>query len=56
MPLKKITIFVDPNIEVIREHLLETTGVKFTYVQLFNYLINYYRKGSSIPATKWKKD
>ncbi len=53
---KRITIFVDPNIDVIRDHLDKTLGVKLTYVQLFDYLINYYKTNSTLPKTIWRKD
>ena len=56
MKKKRITIFVDEHIDVIRAHIEKSLGVKMTYVQLFDYLIHYYKKNSTIPATVWKKD
>jgi len=56
MKTKRVTISVDRNIDVIRDHIEQTMGIQMSYVQLFNYLINYYKTHSSIPKTMWKKD
>lgn len=44
--------------EVFQRILDETldTGMEMSYIQVFNYLIHYYKKNSSLPATVWKKD
>ena len=44
---KRITITVDKKIDEIREKIQEDTGVQMTYVQTFDYLINYYLRRNS---------
>ena len=56
MKTKRITISVNADIDIIREHIKQSSGIDMTYVQLFDYLIHYYKKNSSIPMTVWKKD
>jgi len=56
MKLKRITISVNTDIDVIREHIKQERGFDMTYVQLFNYLIHYYKTNSTIPKTVWKKN
>ena len=53
---KRITISVNADIDVIRDHIKATMGLDMTYVQLFNYLIHYYKVNSTIPKTVWKKN
>lgn len=53
---KRITISVNTDVDVIREHIKQERGIDMTYVQLFNYLIHYYKTNSTIPKTVWKKN
>ena len=50
---KRITIFVNENIDKIREVIAEQTGVKMTYVQAFDHLIDFYIKHASEPRSRW---
>ena len=50
---KRITIPVDANIETIREYLVDETGLRLTYTQLFDFLIKFYMKHAQEPRTKW---
>jgi hypothetical protein len=50
---KRITVHVDANIEVIRDFIEKETGVRMTYIQLFDYLIHFYMKHAQEPRTKW---
>lgn len=54
MATKRITISVDQNVDEIRAHLLKSTGIKMSYIQIFNYLIHFYIKHSNEPRTQWK--
>ena len=56
MKTKRVTIAVNSDIDIIRDKLLEDTGMKMSYIQVFNYLIHYYKKNSTLPKTVWKKD
>lgn len=51
--MKRITISVSDNIDIIRERLSRDTGIRMTYVQLVNYLVHYYMTKSSEPRTQW---
>ena len=50
---KRITISVDSNIYGIRKFIEGQTGVKITYVQVFDHLIHFYIKHANEPRTKW---
>ncbi len=50
---KRITISVDSNIDNIRKFIEGQTGVKMTYVQVFDHLIHFYVKHANEPRTKW---
>jgi hypothetical protein len=50
---KRLTVFVSHDIDKIRSRLHEETGVLMTYVQLFDYLINYYYKNQKVQTT-WR--
>jgi hypothetical protein len=50
---KRITISVDSNIDNIRKFIEGQTGVKMTYVQVFDHLIHFYIKHANEPRTKW---
>lgn len=50
---KRITVDVSESIDNIRARVFEDTGVTMTYVQTFDYLINYYIKHCNEPRTKW---
>jgi len=50
---KRITVDVSEKIDSIRTRVFEDTGVSMTYVQTFDYLINYYIKHCNEPRTKW---
>ena len=50
---KRITNSVDSNIDNIRKFIEGQTGVKMTYVQVFDHLIHFYIKHANEPRTKW---
>lgn len=50
---KRLTIDVDPKIDAIRNKIKEDTGVLMTYVQTFDFLINFYAKHCNEPRTQW---
>ena len=50
MKQKRITIPISGNIDAIRKQLHEEHGIEYTYTQLIDYLINFYRK-SQKPVT-----
>ncbi len=50
---KRITIEVDEDIDRIREFIEQQTGVRMTYVQVFDHLIHFYVKHANEPRTKW---
>ena len=50
---KRITIFVNDDIDKIRDFIAEQTGVKMTYVQVFDHLIHFYTQHAAEPRTKW---
>ena len=51
--VKRITVEIDQDIDRIREFINTQTGVRMTYVQLFNHLIHFYVKHANEPRTKW---
>jgi hypothetical protein len=50
---KRITIFVDEQVDGIRSFIHEQTGVKMSYVQVIDHLIHFYIKHANEPRTKW---
>ena len=50
---KRITIEVNQDIDQIRDFIQEQTGVRMTYVQLFDHLIHFYVQHAAEPRTKW---
>lgn len=50
---KRITIEVDDNIDRIRDFIHQQTGVRMTYVQVFDHLIHFYVKHANEPRTQW---
>lgn len=54
MKQKRITVNVSANVDAIRKQLQEEHGVSYTYVQLIDFLINFYRKSKPI-KTEWSK-
>jgi len=50
---KRITVNVDTNIDTIRDYLHKQTGVRMTYVQVFDFLIHFYMKHAQEPRTQW---
>ena len=51
---KRITVSVDANIDKIRAHMKESSGVEFSYVQTFDFLISFYMKHANEPKTQWR--
>jgi hypothetical protein len=47
--VKRITVEIDQDIDRIREFISTQTGVRMTYVQLFNHLIHFYIKHANEP-------
>jgi hypothetical protein len=50
---KRITIEVNQDIDKIRDFIQQRTGVRMTYVQLFDHLIHFYVQHAAEPRTKW---
>jgi len=50
---KRITVDVNPKIDLIRNKIREDTGVTMTYVQTFDFLIDFYTKHANEPKTRW---
>ena len=50
---KRVTVDVDPHIDTIREKIKQDTGVTMTYVQTFDFLINFYMKHANETRTQW---
>jgi hypothetical protein len=38
---------------LIREKLVSDTGIRMSYIQIFNYLIHFYLRHSAEPRTQW---
>ena len=53
MKTKRITLTINGNIEAIKKQLQEEHGIEYSYVQLVDYLINYYRKNKQV-NTAWR--
>lgn len=52
---KRITLGISGNIEAIKKQLQEEHGIEYSYAQIIDYLINYYRKQHQQPKTEWRK-
>jgi hypothetical protein len=52
---KRITLGINGNIEAIKKQLQEEHGIEYSYAQLIDYLINYYRKQHQQVKTEWRK-
>ena len=50
---KRITVEIAESIDSIRDFIQGQTGVRMTYVQVFNHLIHFYIKHANEPRTKW---
>jgi hypothetical protein len=50
---KRLSINVDESIDDIRAFIQKQTGVRMTYVQVFDHLIDFYVKHANEPRTKW---
>jgi hypothetical protein len=55
MRFKRITLTISGNIEAIKRQLQEEHGIDYSYNQLVDYLINFYRKNGPQPKTEWRK-
>jgi hypothetical protein len=53
MKTKRITLGISGNIEAIKKQLQEEHGVEYSYAQLVDFLINFYRK-SNKPVTNYR--
>lgn len=53
--MKRITLTISGNIEAIKRQLQEEHGIDYSYNQLVDYLINFYRKNGPQPRTEWRK-
>ena len=53
MATKRITVSVNQDVDLIRETLAQNTGIKMSYIQIFNYLIHFYIKHCNEPRTRW---
>ena len=54
MTKKRITIVVHEDIDMIRDRIKRDTGIEMTYVQIFNFLIHFYKERANEPKTKWR--
>lgn len=52
--IKRITIPVSKDIDLIRERIANDTGIRMTYVQIFNFLIHFYVERANEPKSKWR--
>jgi len=50
---KRITVEVAESVDDIRDFIQGQTGVRMTYVQVFDHLIHFYIKHANEPRTKW---
>jgi hypothetical protein len=50
---KRVTVDVKPEIDKIRDRIKADTGVTMTYVQTFDFLIDFYMKNANVPRTQW---
>jgi len=50
---KRVTVDVKPEIDKIRDKIKADTGVTMTYVQTFDFLIDFYMKNANVPRTQW---
>lgn len=48
---KRITIPISGNIEAVKRQLREEHGIEYSYAQLIDYLINFYRKSIKPSST-----
>jgi hypothetical protein len=53
MSEKRITININTDVDEIRAFILKDTGIRMSYVQIFNFLIHFYIKHANEPRTKW---
>ena len=53
MRTKRITLSISDNIDAIKKQIEEEHGVEYSYNQVVNILIHYYRK-SKKPQTSWQ--
>lgn len=51
---KRITIPVSKDIDLIRERIVNDTGIRMTYAQIFNFLIHFYVERANEPKSKWR--
>lgn len=51
---KRITVPISTDVDNIRDRLERDTGVKMTYVQVFNFLIHFYVQRASEPKSRWR--
>jgi len=52
--MKRITIPVSTDIDLIRERLAADTGILMTYTQVFNFLVHFYMQRANEPKTQWR--
>lgn len=55
MRTKRITLTISANIEAIKKQIEEEHGVEYSYAQVVDYLINYYRKRNQPVKSEWRK-
>lgn len=53
MATKRITVNVSQDVDLIRDTLAQNTGIRMSYIQIFNYLIHFYIKHCNEPRTRW---
>ena len=53
MTTKRITVNVNQDVDLIRDRLATDTGIRMSYIQIFNYLIHFYLKHAAEPRTQW---
>jgi len=51
--MKRITIKVNEDIDVIQDRIAKDTGIHMTYVQLVNFLVHFYMTKANEPKSQW---
>ena len=51
--MKRITVKVNDDIDIIQDRLAKDTGIRMSYVQLINFLIHFYMSKANEPKTQW---
>ena len=55
MKTRRITLSISGNIESIKKQIQDEHGIEYSYAQVLDYLIHYYRKHAQQPKTEWRR-